>query len=424
MDRAWFEGIPYLSTLGYLLVFLGSFLETLPGIGTLVPGQTVVVIAGFLAREGVLHVTPLFVLAALGAILGDWLGYSIGRRYGTRLFHKSQGLITDVKELLREHPVKTLILGRFNSITRAFAPFTAGATRVPLRRFMPANIAGGVLWSAFWLGVGYLFGASLDLVSARIDVVFITIILLAGAAFLGYRYVKRRYGMSDIAYMFLVVNVSSLAFFLALILGLQSPFVLALDAATNTVLQALAIAPATAFFLTMTSLLQPVVATVLSALVLLALILRRESRSATLFLIAIFGALVLDTTMKYLVARPRPPDPLWMTPSMLQGLGSYGFPSGHALISVVFFGALFLTFRRFVPWKRALAWLCTAFPLLIGFSRLYIGVHWLSDVLGGFALGLFWLSLVFLANEALLAYARGKREAKRTRSIGRRTRKR
>jgi membrane-associated phospholipid phosphatase len=138
-------------------------------------------------------------------------------------------------------------------------------------------------------------------------------------------------------------------------------------------------------------------------LVAVAILWRRRERTDALFVaLAFVGAQVLSNGMKLGFRRERPffPDPL-ATES------TFSFPSGHALVSVAVYGALALVLAGHLssPWHRALLFAGTAsLVLAIGFSRLYLGVHFLSDVLAGFAAGVAWLSLLYLALEARSRY--------------------
>jgi undecaprenyl-diphosphatase len=191
MLEDWALKLPALHTAGYFLAFLAAFLEALPGIGLFIPGQSVVVIAGFLAHKEILAFWAVALLATLGAILGDLVGYWVGRKYGTS-FVRQPAFLDEVNELLRLHPIKTLVLGRFNSVTRAFAPFVAGANRVKFSRFMLANVLGGILWALCWVSLGFIFGASYDLARRALEWAVLLLIIVLTVAFFMYRAWKKR----------------------------------------------------------------------------------------------------------------------------------------------------------------------------------------------------------------------------------------
>ena len=133
-------------------------------------------------------------------------------------------------------------------------------------------------------------------------------------------------------------------------------------------------------------------------IVAVALLWRRQDRVDAVFvLFAFVGAQVLSSGMKAGFKRDRPffPDPL-ATES------SFSFPSGHALISLAVYGSIALVIARRLPSTRQRVVLLGAtgvLVLLIGFSRLYLGVHFLSDVLAGYAAGLAWLALLYVMIE-------------------------
>lgn len=129
---------------------------------------------------------------------------------------------------------------------------------------------------------------------------------------------------------------------------------------------------------------------------------RRERTDAVFVGLAFLGAQVLSTGMKLGFRRERPffPDPL-STES------TYSFPSGHALVSLAVYGSLGLVLAgRLQTRGQRLVVLGTAAALVvaIGFSRLYLGVHFLSDVLAGYAAGIAWLALLYMALEARSRY--------------------
>jgi membrane-associated phospholipid phosphatase len=129
------------------------------------------------------------------------------------------------------------------------------------------------------------------------------------------------------------------------------------------------------------------------ALVVLALVAwhaaRGERRQALVWLGAGLATLLLLEGIKPLVARARPD--LWprlTTWPTLEGPGSFSFPSGHALASATFYPLLASELARRRPGSKRLAYACAiALAAFIGFGRLYLGVHWPSDVLAGWALG-------------------------------------
>jgi undecaprenyl-diphosphatase len=128
---------------------------------------------------------------------------------------------------------------------------------------------------------------------------------------------------------------------------------------------------------------------VISAFAVVRFVQNGDRHIAVLFVITVAGAEVLEQTLKLLFQRARPEAFFGLTSP-----NSFGFPSGHATVSFCFFGMLaaILT-RRMAVRRRAMVWTAAAvLVLLIGFSRIYLGVHYASDVLAGYAAGALWVA--------------------------------
>ena len=140
----------------------------------------------------------------------------------------------------------------------------------------------------------------------------------------------------------------------------------------------------------------------LVAVVAIVLIARRTGRTAVLLVVLWAGAIELYSLAKHVVGRPRPPMHLWLT-----SVSSTAFPSGHATQSLSTYAALALVAAAFLPRTRrpALA-LAAAVAAGVGWSRVYLGVHWATDVLAGWLAAACWVALV-----ARLAHTRHTHEA-------------
>jgi membrane-associated protein len=150
---------------GLLAVGATVFAESGLLIGILLPGDTLLLGAGILAAQDVLPILPLTLIVMAGAVLGDNVGYSIGRRSGPRIFRKQDGIffrqehIEKAEKFYLVHGGKTIIMARFIPIIRTFAPLVAGVGKMPRRRFMFFNIIGGVSWGGGVTLLGYWFGS-------------------------------------------------------------------------------------------------------------------------------------------------------------------------------------------------------------------------------------------------------------------------
>ncbi|MDQ2979834.1 MAG: VTT domain-containing protein [Acidobacteriota bacterium] len=157
------------------------FAETGLMIGFFLPGDSLLVTAGVFAARGNLNIWALNGLLIAAAILGDTVGYWIGRRAGTALFTRPKSLLFNPRHLKRAHDFyekhggKTIILARFMPIVRTFAPVVAGMAQMNYRRFVSFNVVGGVLWVVSMTLIGYFLG-QFEWVRKNIEVVILIVV--------------------------------------------------------------------------------------------------------------------------------------------------------------------------------------------------------------------------------------------------------
>jgi membrane protein DedA with SNARE-associated domain len=145
---------------GYVAVLLGTFLE----------GETILVMAGFAAHQGYLHLPGVMLAAFLGSLAGDQLAFFAGRLYGKRIVARYPRLEGGVKRAsgLLERRGTLLLLGfRFVYGIRNLMPFTAGLSHISVARFAFLNVLGALLWSVLVGAAGYTFGGGFELVLER-----------------------------------------------------------------------------------------------------------------------------------------------------------------------------------------------------------------------------------------------------------------
>ncbi len=165
----------WLESYGYLVVFVLVMLES---IGLPVPGETALVAAALYAgTTHKLEIGAIIAVAAAAAIIGDNIGYSIGRYGGAKLVlrygHKiglHEGRLKIGIWLFRRHGGKVVFWGRFVAVLRTWAAFLAGTNHMEWRRFLVFNAAGGIVWATAYGVVYYVFGATLSKLSTAIDV--------------------------------------------------------------------------------------------------------------------------------------------------------------------------------------------------------------------------------------------------------------
>jgi membrane-associated protein len=174
-------------TAGYAGLTAIVFAETGLLIGFFLPGDSVLVTAGLLGSQGVvgLNIYWLGIILTAAAIVGDTVGYSIGKASGPKLFTREDSLLFNKKHLIRAHTFyerhggKTIVIARFMPILRTFAPVVAGIGGMQYKRFVAYNIAGGVLWVWSMLLMGYFLGQYVPGIGKHIDVVVLVIIFLS-----------------------------------------------------------------------------------------------------------------------------------------------------------------------------------------------------------------------------------------------------
>lgn len=185
---------PYLSVpWGYVIVGAATFLENSVGAGVIVPGETLVIIGGFYARIGDLSLAWVAVAACFGAILGDNVGYLIGRRFGRGFLERHGRALFITPERLekadryyRSHGGKTVFFGRFIPFVRSVGFILAGVAAMRWRRFLMYDVAGAVIWGVGHSILGYVIGASYERWERYVTpaglVILVVLLLLIGAS--------------------------------------------------------------------------------------------------------------------------------------------------------------------------------------------------------------------------------------------------
>ncbi|RTK95370.1 DedA family protein [Candidatus Saccharibacteria bacterium] len=170
---------------GILLISLIIFAESGLLIGFFLPGDTLLFGAGLAASQGKFSLLWLIFFVVLSAIIGDNVGYSIGRRAGPRIFKKKDGIlfrqeyIQKSEEFYEKHGGKTIILARFTPIVRTFAPVVAGASKMPRERFLFFNVFGGILWGAGMPLLGYYIGSKIPHLDKYIEIAILGVVVLS-----------------------------------------------------------------------------------------------------------------------------------------------------------------------------------------------------------------------------------------------------
>jgi membrane-associated protein len=182
----------------YLLVGLLIFGEDALFVGFVLPGETAAVLGGVAVARGSVSLLAIMAVVVGAAIVGDTVGYEVGRHVGTRvlrtrLLRRHAPRLDDAREFLAHRGGSAVFLGRFVAFFRAVIPALAGTARMPYRRFLAFNAAGGLVWGVGFILVGYLAGNSYAAVERTIGRVGALIVAgIAVIAFVAWRIRRRR----------------------------------------------------------------------------------------------------------------------------------------------------------------------------------------------------------------------------------------
>lgn len=423
--------IPY----GYVFVFSLILLESA---GLPLPGETLLVLAAVYAASGRLSILGVILSAALGAILGDMGGYWIGRRGGNALLKRISGRryhehISKGRTFFDRYGAGAVFLARFVPVVRVVGANLAGMTEMPFSTFTVFNAAGGLTWAITMGSLGYFFGNNLpylDSLLRKLGVgLVITIGLIATAIWISRQitrhemevrawldHLKQGLGLQKILtwlthgfhsnqrLVFVLGGGLLLAAFSGWMFGALAEDVLARDSMTlydagvSRWLLSLATEDSSEFFFVLTLLGSTWV--ILPAGLLLGswFAWRKKRLYLTALVFSVGGGTLLNLVLKNIFLRPRPD---FANAFYIES--GYSFPSGHAMLSVLFYGMAAYLLARDLTWKGQVRLGVTAFTLslLIGFSRIFLGVHYLTDVLGGWAAGVVWLTACVVVLEVI-----------------------
>ncbi len=371
----WLAGHPQWLGLALLIV---ACMECLAVVGLIIPGTVLVFAIAVLAGRGVLSLGETLLLGFIGGLIGDLLSYALGRRYHQGI-RSLRGLrdhpewLVQAEHYFQRYGVASLLVGRFIGPLRPMLPMTAGMLDMPFGRFLLVSLCAAAGWSMAYLLPGWSAGAAIRLPledgfwSEAGIVVGALLTLIAATAFGSLRGLRW-------------VSALSAGLGVAILLGLFFgwPHLKELDEGLLAVIQG---ARSTTFDRIMVIVTRAGdFHTQLWAAVLLCLLLlvARQWRAALFAILTLLGTALANGALKATFARVRPEV-------LMEPLSSYSFPSGHSSAAFAFFLTLGVLAGRGQPPRLRLAWLVLASlpATAIALSRVYLGVHWTTDVTAG-----------------------------------------
>jgi len=361
-----------------LAIFLLAFSECLAIVGLLVPGTVLLFAAATLAGSGALSLGSTLLLAWCGGVLGDLLSYATGR-----YFHQ------DIRRLpgLRHHPqwlagadlyfqrygIASLLIGRFIGPLRPMLPMVAGMFDMPAPRFILVSLLASVGWAVAYLLPGWTTGAALRL---PLPEGFWPQAGVLAAGIAGAIILCLQASLRGVRHTSLLAAACAALLLIALSLGYGR--LSAFDQGLLSLVQQQRQPALDGAMVLLTQLGDGHIQALAAAVLLGLLLLGRQWRAAGFAGLTLLATALGNSLLKPLLGRSRPDI-------LLEPLSSFSFPSGHSSASFALFLLLAVLAGREQPPRLRLTWIALAClpALAIAGSRLYLGVHWPSDLIAG-----------------------------------------
>jgi len=442
----------HLGSGSYWIAFFAALLETTIGLGLILPGSTIILFLGALSSRGYLEVGNLIWFSVLGAIIGDNINYLLGRKYFNKWLQKGfwflqAGHVEKAKHFMDTHGAKSVFLGRFIPSVKEVVPFIAGSLRMDQKKFMFWNVLGAIGWGFEWVLAGYIFAKSLNLAElwlSRAGLFFAFLLLSGGIIYLCkwlivkkgkqflvvavslwqsfkeavlnnhhvqawmqehpriLSFLSARFDTTVFSGLTLSILTLALVYVLALFGGivedlLTSDPIVALDIRMANLFLLFRTGALTDFFTWVTVLGKAQVIMFFIVITASLLWLWRKKYCILPLAVSAVGSVTFTSLGKLAFHRPRPEIAIYAE-------NSFSFPSGHATIAISFYGfAAYLLMRFSSGWNRKvnIFFAAVLIILAIGFSRIYLGVHYISDVWSGYLVGSLWLIIAISFSEWL-----------------------
>ncbi len=426
----WIQEHPHLA--GFA-VFIISLSESLAVVGLLVPGVVMMTAIGAMMGAGVLPFWGTLIWAILGAIAGDGISYWLGHHYHEHLrdfwpFNKFPVLLKRGEKFFENHGGKSIIFGRFVGPVRPMIPVIAGMMDMPPRRFLIFNILSAIAWAPLYSLPGILIGVSLGTLSpevARRIVLLILIILLILwilyvlllkiGVWIGniisnilakwwrnwqqsnrlpwlHKILATAQGTEEgqlgTALLFIIFGTAFIAIAYNVYEGIG---IAKWNEPVYQLLRPLYNDQVVNWATLITGLGQASILLPVAAVVGLWLLWKKRYIAMFCWLGTIGAGEATGYLLRSIVAMPRPEG-------LVKLSHEFSFPSGHCLTATLVYGlaAAFIQHavaknHRWIPWA-----ICIPLILIICISRVYLGAHWFTDILGGVTLGAAFVSLGIL----------------------------
>ncbi|MBN8792431.1 MAG: VTT domain-containing protein [Stenotrophomonas nitritireducens] len=426
---AWIAAHPVLAG---AVIFAIAFCDAVIILGAIVPALPLMIAVGVLIGMGEISGPYAVACATLGAFCGDGLSYWVGRRWGDRLrgvwpFSRYPQLLERGELLFKRNAFKSILVARYVGAIRPFVPAIAGMAKMPLARYAQPSAVASLSWAVLFLLPGWALGQAYDAVAAVAGRLFLVVALLGvmlglvwAIVLYGYRWSAarmdgwlarllrwsqrhphllgrywndlfdpRRRESVPLAMLALMLLLLGWGWFVLLMVVVGHGEPLALDLAVHHLMLALRNPLADYPMAALASLGDWQVLLPATAAGMGYLCWRRRWMAAAHWLAALAFGLALTKLLGATVDVVRPPA----------ASSGFGFPSVSVTMATITFGFFAVLISRELPGRtRVWPYLVSGIVVtIIGFARLYLGAHWLSDVIGGMLFGIFWLLVLGIA---------------------------
>src|SRR3990167_2952406 len=417
--------------LGELFTFLIAFAESLPIIGTIVPGSLTMTAVGIMIGSTILPPIPTLSWAVAGAFIGDYIGFWLGTHYKSRItevwpFSRYPSWLNKSQAFFEKHGVKSIIIGRFIGPVRSTTPLIAGLMDMSIWKFFAAALPSAILWAILYVTPGIILGAlSLEVPhgkATRVILIGFGCILLIWGVFWLIQFSFRQIGKGINALIdywwdwlnrhpkphrfiqwitrrpqpndhhqltMMLISAVSFALFLVLFFMVKSHTAFTqLNPAVFYMLQSLR-NTSTDYLFCLFTLLGSTPVTLGYAFILTAWFTSQRDWRTMRFWLLLITLTVSVYIFKFLMHSPRPDG-------FMDVSHSSSFPSGHTLraYTILTFAAYLLCQRIPHKLRPLIIWPTAILIILVGLSRLYLGAHWFTDVLASYLIGTAILLLV------------------------------